>query len=798
MSLLWVVLAGFALALPAPWIERRTGRAAGWLLALLPAALTLYYASQIPAVSAGQARLFSMPWVPLLGINLSFHLDGLGLLFALIISGIGTLIVIYGGGYMEDHPQRGRFFAFILMFMASMLGVVTADNMVTLFIFWELTSISSYLLIGFDHGRLEARKAALQALLVTGGGGLGLLAAAILLPMAAGSAELSTIIAGGVHLGDHPLYGLILALVLLAAFTKSAQWPFHFWLPGAMQAPTPVSAYLHSATMVKAGIYLLARLSPVLGGTPSWQLLLGGFGAATMLAGAFLALQRTDTKQILAYSTVSVLGTLTFLLGLGGEKATAAMVVYLTAHSCYKGALFLVAGNLDHGTGTRDVARLGLLWRAMPLTAAAAALAGLSMAGVPPLIGYIGKELLLEAALSSPWRLAATVAVVLAAAATVAIAMIIALGPFWRRAPLAPPHAHPHEAGPSLWLGPALLGAAGLALGLAPGLADRLLLGPATAAVRGEWGDMHLGLWHGMNLALGLSVLALVGGLVIYLAIGALRGAGERLAPLMRVGPARWYDWAIEGLFAVARAQTSVLQNGSLPSYIRRVLLVSISLAAWTMLAHDSNLGFWFDLSGIEAHEATVAVIIMLGWMLTLRAKTALTAVIGLGVVGYAVALIFMLFGAPDLAITQFSVETLVVILFVLVVYRLPRPTIYTTHLARLRDLAIAGAMGATVTMMILAVLSEPMESRLAPYFLSTALTEGHGRNVVNVILVDFRAFDTLGEIAVLGIAAFGVYILHRLRYDPEIVADRPGRRVDHVAAGRPGRVDGENQEGRP
>jgi multicomponent Na+:H+ antiporter subunit A len=756
--MLLVAGSGFALAVVAPFIHRKWPRASGWLLSLLPFGLAIVLAKQ--AALAGEGVLREVyPWIPSLGISLSFRLDGLSLLFALLIAVVGGMVVIYSSGYLAGHDHLGRIYAFLLMFMASMLGLVLADNLLALFVFWELTSLSSYLLIGFYHEREAARSAALQALLVTGLGGLALLAGFVLLGHAGGTFELSALAAKSGELRAHPLYLPMLLLVLLGAFTKSAQFPFHFWLPDAMEAPAPVSAYLHAAAMVKAGVYLVARTSPLLGGTEAWTYLVGGTGGLTMLLGAYLAFRQSYLKRILAYSTVSALGTLMMLLGLGTPAAVKAALVFFLAHVLYKGALFLAAGNVEHGAGTGDVAKLGGLGRRMPATALAVVVAAVVMAGLPPSFGFVAKESLLEAALASPfggeWLAALTVA---ASVLIIAVSGLVSLRPFFGAATEASLEAH--EGPPALLLGPVVLGVSGFLLGLLPG-AERLLA-PAVEAVLGVPTPINLALWHGWNFPLALSAVSLVAGALLY------SGRDRTVAILTatdwgRFGPAGWYRTALKGMLRIADFQTRLLQSGYLRSYLLTILGVTVGLLAFTALRHFEWPAppLW---DGVRLHELLVVLLILASVVAAVLSPSRLSAIAALGVAGYGIGLIFLLEGAPDLAITQFVVETLVVVLFVFAFYRLPRFTRTSATGARLRDLAFAVAMGTMMSLLTLAAAGASLYPAISDYFGEWAYLKAHGRNIVNVILVDFRAVDTFGEITVIAVAAVGVYALLRLR----------------------------------
>lgn len=764
--MLIAVFSLFLASLLAPVVRRSALRWSGWILALLPGALFCYFAFNIGSVAGGATFGVGYPWVPSLGVNLSFYLDGLSLLFALLICGIGALVLVYASAYLKGHLHLGRFYSFILLFMASMLGTVLADNLLTLFVFWELTSFSSYLLIGFEHGKETARKAALQALLVTGSGGLALLAGFLILGSIGGTLELSALLGQGELVRAHHLYLPALLLILAGAFTKSAQFPFHFWLPSAMEAPTPVSAYLHSATMVKAGIYLLARLNPVLGGTEPWQYILTVVGGITMLTGAVVAIVQTDLKRILAYSTVSTLGLLVMLLGLDTTEAIKAAAVYLLVHALYKGALFLAAGAVDHSAGTRNVLELGGLRRSMPIVAAAALLAALSMAGLPPLLGFIGKELLYEAKLQVPEASAfITAAGVSANILLVAVAAILCLGPFFGDEKETP--REPHEAPASIWLGPLLLAGLGLILGLFPDLIDKPLIAPLVSAVRAEPTEVKLALWHGINPVLLLSIFTVAAGGCVYAARRYLYRAGERAGTLAGWGPARWYDLGLAGLLRTARLQTRILQSGYLRYYLMTVLGAAFLLLFYTLAAKAglAEADWWPEAF---FHEWVIAVMILAAAFFAATSGSRLAAVAAVGVVGYGVALIYILFGAPDLAMTQFCIETLSVILFVLVLYRLPRFSILSGRRARSRDVVTSLASGGIMTTLVLVANTESVHSGIGRFFAENALPKAYGRNVVNVILVDFRGLDTLGEITVLAVASLGVYMLLKKRSGKE------------------------------
>jgi multicomponent Na+:H+ antiporter subunit A len=741
------------LALPlAGWLGSRGPRSAS-LLAAIPAALTIYFVLLFRTVAVNGPFAVSVPWAPGLNLSLAFHFDGLGLLFATVITAVGTLIVLYAAKYMEGDPHGGWFQLFLFAFMGSMLGVVLSDNLIALFVFWELTGFTSYFLIGFEAERRPARRAAMQALIVTGTGGLALLGAAVLLSQIAGTTSLLELLARHVSVIDHPLYTAIASLVLLAAFTKSAQFPFHFWLPNAMEAPTPVSAYLHSATMVKAGVYLVARMTPLLGGTAFWRVALTVAGGITMLGGSWRALLETDLKRILAYSTIGALGVLMLLVGIGTQEAVTAALVYLLAHACYKGALFLVAGALDHETGTRDVTHLGGLGREMPWTSVAAALAAASMAGVPLFFGFVAKELFYAAAFApgAAWSWIALAAAVAASALLGAAALIAGVGPFLGTSS-GPTGSR--EAPRSLWLGPLVLGSAGLAVGLVPALVDSPIALAVTRVV-GSSASPHLAIWHGFTPTLWLSLLTLAGAVALFV----IRRAFDRIAWPRALRTERLYSGTLAAVDRASDLLAPMLQSASLRRYLLIVTAVAVALVT-AGLATERVLPAANRWTSIHAHEAAIACLIVAGAVAASQARSTMPAVLSLGAVGYGVALMYALFGAPDLAMTQFAVETLTVVIFVLVFRHHRDFSELSSTVVKSRDATVAIAAGAVVTTLVLSIGASGTSSRLAPYFAENAPLLAHGRNIVNVILVDFRGFDTMGEITVLVTVAIGVRAL--------------------------------------
>lgn len=732
------------------------------LLCLIPWFGFAGFLSLIPEISEGGVPTASFDWVPSLGVSLSFRVDGLSLMMALLILGIGGFIVPYAKGYLDGHPQLNRFMGYLLFFMGSMLGVVIADNLILLFIFWEMTSISSYLLIGFKHESDESRRNALQALLVTGIGGLALLAGLILIGLESGNWTLTEVLADSKKgLGGLPSFELIAVLLFLGAFTKSAQFPFHFWLPNAMAAPTPVSAYLHSATMVKAGVYLLARFSPPMAGEPLWHDTLTWIGAITMLVGAGLGLLQKDLKKILAYTTLSVLGILTFFIGLGSKKMMLAAILFLIGHALYKATLFMVAGSIDHSTGTRNVNQLRGLRKIMPWSAGAGLLAAFSMAGLPPFFGFLGKEYSYKGLLDiGSGMIIFLIIAMIANIVLMGLAFTAGLHPFWgNKSEASYPKEHAHEV--SIWMlaGPIVLSVCGFLFGLLPHLIQEPIIGPAVASLIGKpYDHLELSLWHGFNLPLLLSGITISAGIFLYV-IRKPIWSTIFSKEINWFGPEKIYFLVMDGILSLAKAVTLLLQGGKLRNYMFLTVGSIIGFVAIELFLTQEFMGS-LTFENVSVHEASLVLVMAIAAVVSVVSKTRITTIIALGVVGFGVALLFAFFSAPDLAITQVLVETLVVVLFMFVIYRLPPFRNISPNAVKVVDALFCLGVGAVVTSLVLSAQEIQMQPSISDSFAQSSYMEAHGKNVVNVILVDFRALDTFGEITVIGIAALGVIAL--------------------------------------
>ncbi len=744
-------------------ISPKLARLKGFILAIFPLGVFVYLLFLIPTIAEKNVLETYHPWMPDIGLNLHLMLDGLSLIFALLISGIGAFILIYSHEYMKEYTHTSRFYVYLLVFMASMLGVVLSANLLLLFIFWELTGVSSFMLIGFKHHQENVRKAALQALLVTTFGGLMLLAGIVLLGVISGTYNIFELKEQSDYIIQHAFYLPILLLILGGAFSKSAQFPFHFWLPGAMQAPSPVSAFLHSATMVKAGIYLLARLSPIMGETYEWNTIIPLFGGITMLVGAYLALTQRDLKAILAYTTVSSLGTLVLLIGINTQLAIKAALIYLIVHAFYKGSLFMVAGSVEKMTGTRDIDLLGNLAYKMPITAVVSVLALLSMAGLPPMLGFISKEIIYEAKIQAP-NIADYVTFfgVLSNILMVWISIFIAYRVFFRQKYKG--IKTPRETSVSFWIGPGILTFAGLILGLFPYQLGQKIIQPALMAITAEDLDIKLKLWHGFNRIFLLSLLTVISGVALFL----LR---NRIIPVIRKINNKFFNFSFSDTFSafldwilkISKLNTNLFQHGYHRFYLM-ILFASVALLGWYQLI---NLEFWEAVGttdNLTIYTLLIAVTILMGTLFTLFTNSRITAIIAMGTVGYGIAIIYLIFSGIDLAITQLLVETLTMVIFVLVIFKLPRFAKLSTRASKIRDGLIALSVGGFMTGVSLQAQSLNLKHPISDYFIKNSPDKGFGNNIVNVILVDFRALDTLGEITVLLIAALGVVALLKIK----------------------------------
>ncbi len=767
MTTLLAILLPFLAIIPA-WIAGRYSRIASTLVAVTAAATSLgLLFSRAAEVLAGRVFVDSWPWVESLGLNLSFRLDGLGLLFSILILGIGLLVLLYAKFYLSEDDAIGPFHAMLLTFMGAMLGVVLSENLLLLVMFWELTSISSFFLIAYWSHLPEARKGARLALTITGGGGLALLAGVLMIGHVVGSYELTDVLASNEQLLSHALYPVLLVLVLLGAFTKSAQFPFHFWLPNAMTAPTPVSAYLHSATMVKAGVFLLARLHPALSGSDMWLYLVTGIGLMTLVFGAYVGLFKDDLKGLLAYSTISHLGLITALLGFSTKLATVAALFHIMNHAAFKAALFMSAGIIDHEAGTRDIKRLGGLRHLMPITFGLATLAAASMAGLPPFNGFLSKELFFEEAyhLLSDGRLTGDPAWIIPVLAVIGGLLSIAYSIRFVAAVFLGderhdyPH-HPHDPPVGMWLPVGVLALICVAIGLAPGLVAGPLLASASGAViLGGLPEYHLSLWHGLTPALGMTGVALLVGFLVF-------WKREHLLPLNEKFPAlsglNLTESFFDGVMTASSAFTERVDGGSLQRYLSYMVAVAVAAGLWAFM----ELG-WQDGS-LAPTEAPALLLLPWGMLIAACVFTVvyqrkrLAAVVYMSVIGLLVSLIFVYFSAPDLGLTQLAVEVVTILLILLAMHVLPEKCPpESTSFRRYRDAILAILAGFGTAALAWGAMTRPLKS-ISSFYIDKALPEGGGTNIVNVILVDFRGFDTMGEISVLVIAAVGIVVMLR------------------------------------
>ncbi len=761
--MLGAILTGVVFALVLVFFGKFLKQRLSILFAAVPLGIFLYFSQYIKPIANGDTIVQSVSWLPSFGINLDFTLDGLSLMFSLLISGIGFLVFLYASEYLKGHKYLDRFYGYLGLFMAAMLGVVLSDNVITLFLFWEITSISSFFLIGFNNDDKISRKNAIIALSVTGFGGVLFLGFSIILGSIAGTYSIIEMLGAKDIIAQSAYYIPIIFLLFGAAFTKSAQFPFHFWLPGAMRAPTPVSTYLHSATMVKAGIYLLMRFTPVLGGQNIWHYTLIIFGSVTMVYAAIQIVSKTDLKAILAYSTISALGVMVFLTGLGTNKAILAASVFILVHALYKATLFLITGIIDHKTHTRDIRKLAGLNKVLMPIAIIGFLAALSNGGVPPTFGFLGKDLIYEAALEAEkWNWILTGLAVFTNILLFYSGFQVGVKPFIGKLPTE--YEKITMPKPQLWIPPAILALLSIIIGIFPLLIQNSLVVPTLTALQVAEDALHLKLWHGFNLVLGLSMFTILIGLLIYF---RMKPSDKRIAFFERCETFSPKTVVLKGGFIFEKLSlkwTNFFQNGYLRNYINTILLFVVFLLGFLLISHIQLKVNFEEMTAITFPELATLIILIISVLFAVITQSRLAAVAALGIVGLSISLIFLFYSAPDLAMTQFSIDTLTMILFVLVLYRLPKYLNLTNPRNRIKDIVIATTFGTLIALLALEVWQVTNTNEISQFYAENAYTMAKGKNVVNVILVDFRGIDTLMESVVLTIAALGVYSLLKLR----------------------------------
>jgi multicomponent Na+:H+ antiporter subunit A len=765
----------------------------GWFVLLVPVVLFIYYLSFLKMTMNGKVAISEIPWIPSLDISFVSYIDGLSLLFSLLITGIGALVVLYSIFYLDKNREKlNNFYVYLLMFMTAMLGIVQSDHVITLYLFWELTSISSFLLIGYWYTRDRSRFGALKSMLITIFGGLMLLGGFVLLSIMGDTYSIRELIANSAAIFEHENFTLALVLVLLGAFTKSAQFPFYIWLPDAMEAPTPVSAYLHSATMVKAGLYLVARFTPVFASSEVWIWLVTGIGLLTLFWGSFFAVKQTDLKAILAFSTVSQLGLIMSLLGASavsyhveGENAALfkfaafAAIFHLLNHAMFKGSLFMVAGIVDHQTGTRDIRKLGGLMSIMPISFTVAFIGSMSMAGLPPFGGFLSKELFFTSMIALPefelfnfatWGMLFPILAWVASVFTFVYSFYFVFKTFTGKKKIEPLPIQPKEASLGMLISPVLLAAVVVVIFFIPNLIGKAFVSPAVVATQSDLFThpdevgIHVKAWHGEWSPEILMTLGVIGlGLLLFLTMA-------RWQKLYDIQPQYFSLNALyDSLLTFGEVGMNRLSRFYMTGLIRTYLIYMFSfIVLITTASLFIQNAFVIDMDSfapINAYGVMTAIILVLAVCMVLFAKTRLSAIIALGAVGYSVALFFVIYKAPDLALTQLVIETVSVALFLLAFHHLPALKRHgETMKFRLGNFIIAAAVGIMITLVALSAHSQKMIPSISQYYKDTVFTEAAGGNIVNVILVDYRGFDTLFEIAVLAIAGIGVYSMIRLR----------------------------------
>ncbi|KGR78142.1 Na+/H+ antiporter subunit A [Ureibacillus manganicus] len=765
----------------------------GWFVLIVPLFLVVYYSTFIPAVSKGETVIEQLSWIPSLGISFVSYIDGLSLLFSLLISGIGALVVLYSIFYLNrKKEQLHNFYIYLLIFMSAMLGVVQSDNMITLYFFWELTSISSFLLIGYWFNRDKSRFGALKSMMITVAGGMLMLGGFVLLSLMGGTFSIRALIEQAPQLATNDLFIVALVLILLGAFTKSAQFPFYIWLPDAMEAPTPVSAYLHSATMVKAGIYLVARFTPIFALSEVWVWLVAGIGLLTLFWGSFFALKQTDLKGILAFSTVSQLGLIMSLLGVsaiayhidGAEDtvfkyAAFAAIFHLINHATFKGSLFMIAGIVDHETGTRDIRKLGGLMSLMPVSFTVALIGSFSMAGLPPFNGFLSKEMFLTAMLSvtefdlfnfSTWGPLFPIIAWVASVFTFIYSFYFVFKTFTGKLNVDQLPTKPHEAPIGMLISPVLLAGLVVTIFFIPNIVTDTFVKPAVVAIQPFLYsspydvNIHVSAWHGPTTELYMTIGIVVVGLLLFLTLSKWQKLYSALPERFTLN--RLYDFTINELLGSWMTRFSKLyMTGSIRKYLAYMFTAIPVIVIGTLIVKNAFAFKFEGSSPIHLYEIILILVLVIGTITTVFARSRITSIIALGAVGYTVSLFFVIFNAPDLALTQLVIETISVALFLMAFYHLPKfSKVEERTRFKFGRAFVSIAVGIMVTLVALSSHSQKFIESISSYYKETVYSEAGGGNIVNVILVDYRGFDTLFEIAVLAIAGISIFAMIKLR----------------------------------